>query len=223
MSLTASPSTEHRTPTRTSTWVASGAAALLALALFMTVASVNVPHDASDAELLRWWQDSGNRLSGVLSGFWALVTACAMAVVANHLGRLDGADRSPAWLAFARSMGAAVTAVWLVTGAARAAIGHLVDVMDESLPGVDVLRSMTAFNYTLLGQSGMAVLGLFILASSVVVLRTGAAGRWLGYVGAGCAVLTLGAVVAQYGAYTTPLAILWALCFAVALLRRRSS
>jgi hypothetical protein len=221
MSLTESRPTDRPAPTRNDTRVAAGAAALLALALFMTVASVNVPHDASDQDLLRWWQDAGNRTSGVLSGFWALVVACSVAVVANHLVRLSGADRSPAWLAFARSMGAAVTAVWLVTGAARAAIGHLVDVMGETLPGVDVLRTVTAFNYTLLGQSGMAVLALFMLATSVVVLRTGVAGRWVGYVGAGCGVLMLGAVAAQYGAYTTPLAILWALCLAVALLRRR--
>jgi hypothetical protein len=117
-------------------------------------------------------------------------------------------------------MAAAVTAVWLVTGAARAAISHLVDVMDEPLPGVDVLRLATALNYTLLGLSGMAVLGLFILAMSVVVLRTSALGRWIGYVGVGCAVLMLAAVVAQYGAYTTPLGILWSLCLAVAIWRQ---
>ena len=69
-------------------------------------------------------------------------------------------------------MGAAVTAVWLVTGAARAAISHLVDVMDEPLPRTDVLRFATALNYTLLGLSGMGVLALCILAISMVVTST---------------------------------------------------
>jgi hypothetical protein len=78
-------------------------------------------------------------------------------------------------------------------------------------------RAATAFNYTVLGLSGMAVLGLFILAVSVVVLRTRALGRWLGYVGA---VVMIAAVVAQYGAFTTPLGILWALCLAVAIWRQ---
>ena len=96
-------------------------------------------------------------------------------------------------MAFARSMGAAVTAVWLVTGAARAAISHLVDVMDEPLPGTDVLRFATALNYTLLGLAGMGVLGADHLAVSVVVLRTDALGRWVGYVGMSCAVVILAA------------------------------
>ncbi len=116
-------------------------------------------------------------------------------------------------------MGAAVTAVWLVTGAARACIGHLVDAMGEPLPGVDVLRTVTAFNYMLLGFSGMGVLGLAMLAVSVVVLRTQALGRWVGYVGLACSVVTLGAVAVQYGAFTTPLAILWTFCLGVAIWR----
>lgn len=117
-------------------------------------------------------------------------------------------------------MGAAVTAVWLVTGAARAAVAHLVDVMNEPLPGTDVLRFATAFNYTLLGLSGMGVLALSSLAVSVVVVRTDALGPWVGYVGVVCAVVILAAVAAQYGAYTTPVAILWALSLAVAIWRQ---
>jgi hypothetical protein len=116
-------------------------------------------------------------------------------------------------------MGAAVTGVWLVTGAARASIGHLVDVMSEPLPGVDVLRFATALNYTLLGLSGMAVLALAILGVSVVVLRTQALGRWVAYVGLVCSSVMLAASLAQLGAFTTPLGILWALCLAVAIWR----
>ena len=221
MSSTATTGAPRIRPARTAARATgAAAAALFAVALFMTVASVDVPHDPSDQELLSWWQDSGNRTSSVMSGMWAIIAACSVAVVMNHVRTLPAVAKAPQWLAFARSMAAAVTAVWLVTGAARASIGHLVDFMDEPLPGVDVLRAATAFNYTLLGLSGMAVLGLFILAVSVVVLRTGALGRWLGYVGVGCAVVMIAAVVAQYGAFTTPLGILWALCLAVAIWRQ---
>ena len=83
---------------------------------------------------------------------------------------LRATERAPQWTAFARSMGAAVAAVWLVTGAARATISRLVDVIDEPLPGVDVLRFATALNYALLGLAGMGVLGLAVLAVSVVVV-----------------------------------------------------
>jgi len=221
MTLTEAPATPgHVAPSATATKVAALAAVLLAVSLFMTVAVIDVPRDPSDQELLNWWHDSVNRWDGVISGVWAVLVAVTIPVVMNHLQRLDAATRSPQWLSFARSMGAAVTAVWLVTGAARGTIGHLVDTMNEPLPGVDVLRFSTGLNYTLLGQSGMAVLALCILAVSVVVLRTGVFGRWLGYVGAGCSAVMLAAVAAQLGAFSMPLAILWALCLAVAIWRQ---
>jgi hypothetical protein len=66
----------------------------------------------------------------------------------------------------------------------------------------------------------MGVLSLSILAVSVVVLRTQALARWVGYVGAGCSVVILASVVAQYGALTTLVAIAWALCLAVAIWRQ---
>jgi hypothetical protein len=194
--------------------VAAVAAALAGVFLFLTVAAVNVPHGASDAELLAWWQVSGNRWSGVFSGLFAIGVAASVAVVRHHLGTLAGHS---AWMAFGRSMATAVTAIWLVTGAVRAAVGHLVDVMDEPLPSVDVLRMLTAINYTLLGLSGMAALGLMILGVSVALLPS-----WVGRLGAGCAAVVLGATLAQYGAYVTLVAILWTLCLAVWLWRRQS-
>src|SRR6478609_7265616 len=48
-------------------------------------AVINVPHDPSDQELLTWWQDSGNRMAGVMSGMWAIVVAVTIPVVMNHL------------------------------------------------------------------------------------------------------------------------------------------
>ena len=75
-------------------------------------------------------------------------------------------------------MAAAFTAAMLITAATRSAIGHLVDVMDEPLPGVDVLRYATALNYQVLGLAAMGALALTILATSVLALRTGAFGRW---------------------------------------------
>jgi hypothetical protein len=58
-----------------------------------------------------------------------------------------------------------------------------------------------------------------ILGVSVAVLRHARLGRWAGWVGSICACAILLAAVARYGAYTTPLAIVWALCLAVALWR----
>jgi hypothetical protein len=200
--------------------VAAIAAALVGVSLFWTVAAVDVPHGASDAELLAWWQVSANRWSGVWSGMSAIGVAVTVAVVRHHLGTLVARDS--AWMAFGRSMAGAVAGVWLVTGAIRASMGRLVEVMDEPLPGADVLRAITAVNYALLGLSGMAVLGLMILGVSVAVLRTGVLARWVGWLGVGCATPVLVASLAQYGAYTTLLAIVWFLGLAVAIWRRQS-
>jgi len=222
MSITkaASAPAVQLTPSTAPRKVGAIASALFAVALFMTVASVDVPHNATDAELLHWWQQSGNRMSGLTSGLSAICAAVLFAVVMNYLRSLSATAKAPQWMAFARSMGAAVTAVWLVTGAARAAISHLVDVMGEPLPGTDVLRYATALNYTVLGLSGMGVLSLCILAVSVVVLRTQALARWVGYVGAVCSVIIFASVAAQYGSLTTLVAIAWALCLAVAIWRQ---
>lgn len=207
-------------PDRSARAVAAGASALFGVALFMTVASIDVPHKATDSELVHWWEQSGNRMAGVVSGLSAITAGVLIAVVIDYLGRLRATERSPHWMGFARSMGAAVTAMWLVTGSARAVLSRLVDVQDEALPRPDVLRYATALNYTLLGLAGMGVLGLTILALSVVVLRTGALARWVGRVGIGCAVIVLAATLAQYGAYVTLVAIAWALCLAVAIWRQ---
>ena len=120
----------------------------------------------------------------------------------TSLAALPG-TRGSAWMAFGRTMAVAVSCLWLVTGAVRAAIGHLVDVMGEPLPGVDVLRMVTAINYVLLGLSGMAALGLMMLGVSVGLLRSGAPARWVGWLGVGCAAVVLLAALAQYGAFVT--------------------
>lgn len=219
MTTLTSPSTADA-PTTQAGRVASVASLLFAVCLFGTVASMNVPHDPTDAELLAWWQDSGNRFDGTISAFFAVATAVLFAVVVNHVRRLPGAAAAPAWLAFARAMGAAFTATLLVSAALRGVIAHLVDRLDQPLPSLDVLRYSTALNYLLLGLPVMTVLALTVAAISVVTLRTAALPRWTAYVGLGAALVILGAVVAQIGAYAIPAALLWAVCLSIALWRR---
>jgi hypothetical protein len=217
MSLTAATRSEPQTSSAGPARTAAIAALLFAVALFLTVAVVNVPHDATDTELLTWWQKQGNRTSGVVSGLFALLTAALLPVALNYVHHSDAARRSPRWRAFARSMAGAFTAAMLVTAATRSAVGHLVDVMDEPLPGPDVLRYATALNYQVLGLSAMGALALAILSTSVLAVRTGAYAAWAARVGLGCGALMLGAVLAGFGAFTVPVATLWAVCLAIAI------
>jgi hypothetical protein len=210
----------HDEPTsNSSARVASGAAVLFAFSFFWTVASVNVPHTTSDAKLLDWWREDGNVTSGMVSMLFAILTALLFTVVSNHLLSMVG-PRSPHLTGFARSVAAAFTATLLVSAALRGVVGHLVKVQGEPLPDIDVLRYTTALNYTVLGVVVMGTFALFVLTMAVLVLRTGVLARWMGLVGLGCGVLTLGGVTALVGAFTVPVAILWALCTAVAVWRQ---
>ena len=212
--------TRHDVPRTdvTASRIAAAASVLFGIAFFVTVASVNVPHDASDAALLAWWEDDGKVWSGMVSMAFALLTAVLFSVVTNHLLVAVG-DRSPRLVAFARTMATAFTTSLLISGALRGVIGHLVKVQDEPLPGVDVLRYTTALNYTVLGVVVMVCFALTVLTLGALVLRLGTPARWQGLVGLGCGAVTLLAVAALFGAFTVPVAILWAICTAVAILR----
>ena len=218
---TQAPTTPGTAPSPTAARaVAAVAAVLFAVTLFLTVASVNVPHEASDAELLSWWRDDGHLGSTIASEFFSISAAVLFAVVLNHLRTLFAATGMPQWTAFARSMAAAFTAMLLVTSALRAVIGHMALVYDDPTPSTDVLRYSTALDYTLLGTATMTTLALTMVAVSVVVLRSKVIGRWVGYVGMACAAIILGAVALMMGAYAIPAALLWALCLAVAIWRQ---
>ncbi|MGI9084938.1 MAG: hypothetical protein ACR2FE_06550 [Aeromicrobium sp.] len=197
--------------------IAVGAAVLFAAAMFLTVASVNVPHDPTENELVEWWQQQGNRTSGVVSGASALCAAALFALLMSHVLQLDATRRSPTWRAFARTMASAFTAAMLVTAATRSAIAHLVDVMGEPLPGADTLRYATALNYQVLGLTAMGALSLAIVATSVLALRTAAYARWAAWVGLACGPVMLAAAVAGYGGFTVPLAILWSVTLGIAV------
>ena len=221
MSITSTPSTESETRSTAAAKVAVGAAILFGAAMFFTVAAVNVPHDASDAKLLDWWQEESNRMAGVISGIFAICAAALLAVLMNFIHHLDATRKSPHWRAFAHSMAGAFTAAMLITAATRSVIGQLVDVLDEPLPGIDVLRYATALNYQVLGFAAMGALALTILATSVLALRTAAFGKWAAYVGLASGVVMLAAVGAGYGGYTVPLAILWSICVGIAVRPQR--
>ena len=200
--------------------VAAVSAVLFAVTLFLTVASVNVPHDATDAELIKWWQDSGHLNSTLASEFFSISAAVFFLVFINYLRTLFNASGMTQWTAFAHSMAAASAAMLLVTSALRAVIGHMVQVYDDPLPGVDVLRYSTALDYALIGTATMTTLALTMVAVSIVVIRSKALGTWVGYVGLVCAAIIFGAVAMMIGAYAIPAALLWAICLAVAIWRQ---
>jgi len=199
--------------------VAAASAVVFAVALFATVATVNVPREAGDAKLLDWWQQSSNQLSGMVSQYCAIVAAVSFVVLLNYFRTLTAGTSAVQWTAFARSMGLLFSMSLLVSGALRGVIGYQVKVDNEPLPGLDVLRYSTALNYNLIGNITMATLALTILAISIVTLRTAVLPKWSAYLGLATATVILLATAATFGAWTIPLALLWSLTFSAAILR----
>lgn len=212
-----------RTSKSSAAKVASAASVLFAVAFFWTVASVDVPHKASDETLLNWWQQSSSQLAGIVSQYCAIAAAVLFVVLMNYFKTLTARTSAVQWTAFARSMGLIFSTTLLVSAALRGVIGHMVKVDGEPLPGLEVLRYSTALNYNLINSVTMMALGLTILAVSVVVLRTAVLAKWFGYVGLACAAIILLASVAMIGAFTIILSLIWALCLSVASWRRPSS
>jgi hypothetical protein len=218
---TAEPAQATPAPsTRPAARVAAVAAAVFAVSFFLTVAVINVPHDASDARLVRWWHQGVNVDSSLWSLGFAVVTALAFAVVVNHLqSRLRPHEAGSALAAFARSTGGAFTTLLLVSAAVRGVFGHMVRLDSEPLPGAEVLRYSTELNYTLMGSVVMGTCALTILALADVERRTGILPRWHSVVGYACGAIMLTASLVGFGQFTVPLAIVWGLSSAVAIWR----
>ena len=224
MATTATTSTTRTRATRTSAAkVASAASVLFAVAFFWTVASVDVPHKAADAKLLDWWQQSSNQRSGIVSQYCAIAAAVLFVVLLNYFKTLTTGTRAVQWTAFARSMGLVFSTTLLVSAALRGVIGHMVKVNGEPLPGLEVLRYSTAVNYNLIGSITMTVLGLTILAVSIVILRTAILAKWVSYVGLVCSAIILVASAAMIGQFTIILSLIWSLCLSVAIWRQPSA
>jgi fumarate reductase subunit C len=218
----------HKAPTTSTTpakrapaaKVAAAACLAFAFTFFWTVASIDVPHKASDEKLLHWWQQDANLNSALASEFFAIATAILLLVVVNHLAALvPDRDR---WARFANSMATVFASTMLISAALRGVIAHMVNRFEEPLPSVDVLRYSTSLNYTVIGSASMTALALTMIAVSMVVLRTHILARWMAYVGFGCAAVITVAVGALVGGFTVPIAILWALSMTVAIWRQPS-
>ncbi|WP_112245513.1 hypothetical protein [Kribbella monticola] len=218
MASTTAP-THTRSGRTSAAKVAAAAAVLFAVAFFWTVASVDVPHRASDAKLLSWWQESNKQLAGIVSQYCAIAAALLFVVMINYLATLMARSGARQWVMFARSMGLIFSTTLLVSAALRGVIGRMVKVDREPLPGLEVLRYSTALNYDLIGSVAMTALGLTILAVSVVVLRTLILPKWLAYVGFPCSTLILIASAAMIGQFTIILSLIWSLCLATTLWR----
>jgi hypothetical protein len=202
-----------------------GALAGLAFAFlfFMGTAMLNIPHGASDAKLVQWWTDSGNQTTAIVSMYFFTVAGlCFLFFVAKLRSRLLLAEGGPGELTSLVVASAAVfVAMLFVAAASRGVIGFAIKSPgdNESLPGADTLRYLPQTGYAVLGSGGLLAAGVAIATTSWLIVRTGAFGRWLAWVGAAAALVIVVASVALVGMLAIPAMLVWVVAISVAMWR----
>ncbi len=190
------------------------------LLLFFSTTMLNMPHEVSDAEMLAWWADDANITTVVTSTYMQIGAAAAFLVFATGLRsvllRKEGGQGSLTSLVY--TSGVVFAALLLASTGPRGVLGIGSSVNGEPLPGVDMLRYMPQLGYLLAGAVCGSLAGVFIAATSVHALRTGALPRWqvvLGFVcAAGCIVAAL-----TVGPFYIPVMLLWVMATSFAIWR----
>lgn len=188
--------------------------------LFLTVAMVDTPREATDAEVTAWWADSANRMS-VLTSTYLLVASslCCLVFFTSIravLQRAEGEAGTGATLV--HSAGLVFVVLLLAAAAPRGAVAIATEMGDEPLPGVDLLRYLPQVSGLALGLAAGSAAAFSMAAVSVATFNAGGFGRWFGVVSALCALGTL-AFAVLLGPFYMPILWVWLLASSVALWR----
>ncbi len=186
-----------------------------AVALFLGVGFVNIPHDATDAEMAAWWSDSGNTTSVVISGVLITLAALAFhAMIVTLKSRIDVSSRSGDILTQFIAGAGLISAVLMAASRLpilAIAVGMKRD--DEPIPGTDLLRYFPQLGYAAMGLS-VSLAGVTLLLLGLTAMRLPGIAIWFRWTS-----LILGAVLAVGGVVIGPLIIpvllLWAVLFTV--------
>lgn len=146
------------------------------------------PLGLSEAGWRQWIEDAGNRQSLYVALMLAGVSAIAflwfVAVIRRRLG--DREDKFFATVFFGSSL--VYVGLWLVAASLVASPSALKSLTDQTL-GWDSYLLIQGFGYGIVSIAVPRVQAIFVASTSVIVLRTGALPRWLGFLGIALAVV----------------------------------
>lgn len=194
-----------------------------AFLFLMGTASLNIPQSVTDEKLVAWWSDSGNQVTAIVSMYLFVLAGFAFLVFLVKLrSQLLAAEGGSGELtALVVSTSIVFVAALFVAAASRGAIAFATkSPLGEPLPGADTLRYMPQIGYAVLGTGGMLAAAAAMATTSWIIVRTAVFGRWLAWVGAIAALLTVGAVAALSGGLAIPAMLVWAAAASVAMWRR---
>jgi hypothetical protein len=164
----------------------------------MLVGDVPGPN-APEQEIANYLADSANHTRNIIGAYLWAVGAVAFlwffTRLRSDLRTAEGGTGALSNLAF--GAGVAFTAVWIVSAATFVSVAYAIALRDAPLSDPDLVRVLPTTGRLLLLLGGGFAGSLFVLASSLVILRTGLFARWLGWLGIVAAIVLLFDVVYQ--------------------------
>ena len=192
-----------------------------ALAYLIGTASLNAPLRGSDQKIVEFWSDGGNQTAAVISMYcFAIAGLLFLVFMSNLRARLASRDTGSTKLSeIVFGSGLVFVVMLFVSGVARGVIGFgTKSHWSQPVPNADLLRYLPQISYA---AGGLALLAaaVAIATTSVMILRGGAFGRWLAWLGF---VVSLVLVVANgllAGVAVIPAMLIWALAASFAMWR----
>jgi MFS family permease len=192
-----------------------------ALAYLIGTASLNAPLSGTDQKIVEFWSDGGNQTAAVISMYcFAIAGLLFLVFMSNLRARLATLDtRSTKLSEIVFGSGLVFVVMLFVSGVARGVIGFgTKSHWSQPVPNADLLRYLPQISYA---AGGLALLAaaVAITTTSVMILRGGAFGRWLAWLGF---VVSLVLVVANgllAGVAVIPAMLIWALAASFAMWR----
>lgn len=194
-----------------------------AACFFVGTAMLDIPHGVTDQEVVAWWSDTGNQTTAVVSMYlFVLAGLCFLAFLAKLRTRLLEAEGGTGELTSLVVAGGVVfVSMLFVAAVSRGLIGFAVNspASDESLPGADTLRYIPQIGYTVTGTGGLLAGALAMAATSWLIVRTAAFGRWLAWIGAVATLVVVVACISLSGVAAIPAFLAWTAATSVAIWR----
>ena len=221
MSALASDRSEATVVPRATGKVAALSGAAFALAYLIGTASLNAPLRGSDQKIVEFWSDSGNQTIAVISMYCFAIAGLIFLVFMSHLRAFLTASGTASTRLSEIVFGSTLVFVVMlfVSGVARGVIGFgTKSHWPQPVPSVDLLRYLPQLSYA---AGGLALLAaaVAITTTSLMILRDGAFGRWLAWVGFAASLVVVVANVFLAGVAVIPAVLIWALAASVAMWR----
>jgi Domain of unknown function (DUF4386) len=203
-------------------WTALSGIVFVVLMLTGAFFVTDVPEaDASAHEIAGYLADSGNHTRNIVGAYlWVLGGLAFLGFVAGLRAVLRRAEGGPGTLSsLVFGAGVVFTAVWSVSAVTLAAVAYAVEFSDAPVSDPDIVRVLPQMAGLLLLLGGGFAGILVLLATSILVFRTGVLPRWLAWFGIVVAIALVFDVIYMN---IVPL-LAWVVGASIVLLRRQAT